>query len=155
MQQASPQRYSVDRHGSASRDGNNRSMSRDQEFTDTQFKSKLLSSKVAAKEVEKEALTLKNRIALLEKEEQKVLKKIESAKRQALDILSQKSRNQKVNEEKEKLYTEKSKEIEVKKVLVTTKKDEQKEKVKEAVIEKILTTKDKASEIRENMRVGL
>ncbi len=153
---SSPQRNAssqVDRDTSNSREHNARSNSKEGEFSDSQYKSRLLGTKVAAKEVEKEALTLKNRIALLEKEEQKVLKKIEGAKKQALDIMSKKQRNQKFMEEKEKTQHEQNTELEQKKQLINLKKDEMKEKLKEAVTEKTLNSKEKANEIKESLRV--
>lgn len=129
-----------------------RSQSQEDHYS-SQFKSRLLNSKTMAKETELEALALRNRIAILEKEEQKVLKKIEGAKKQALEILSKKSRNQKVTEEKDKVNSEKARELEAKRIQVTNKKEEMKEKVHSAVEERVLTSKEKAEEIKENMRV--
>ena len=66
----------------------------------SEFKSKLLISKMATKEIESEAKTLANRIALLENEEKKVLKKIEETKKKALDIMQIKNRNKDASEHK-------------------------------------------------------
>lgn len=68
----------------------------------SEFKSKLLISKMATKEIENEAKTLANRIALLENEERKVLKKIEETKQKALSIMKIKSRNKNTVSQKEK-----------------------------------------------------
>ena len=130
-----------------------RSLSRE-DHRGSQFKSRLLNSKTQAKETELEALALRNRIAILEKEEQKVLKKIEGAKKQALEILSKKNRNSKLNEEKDRAQNEKQRELEAKRVQVTNKKEELKEKVHIAVEEKSLTSRERAEEIKENMKVG-
>lgn len=147
----SHERYSaVDGSG----EGHERSLSRE-DHSGSQFKSRLLNSKTLAKETELEALALRNRIAILEKEEQKVLKKIEGAKKQALEILGKKNRNHKVNEEKEKFNSEKARELEAKRVQVTNKKEEMKEKVQVAVEERVLTSKERAEEIKENMKVVL
>ena len=128
--------------------------SREDEFGgDSQFKSKLLNSKANAKDAEKAALTLRNRIAVLEKEEQTVLKKIEGAKKQALEILEKRSKRQMHHEEKEKVNTEKNREIEVKRTQITNKKDEMCEKLKGAISETINNHKEKANEIKESMKV--
>lgn len=119
-----------------------------------QYQSKLLSTKATAKEVEKEKLTLLNRIALLEREEQKVLKKIEDAKGRALDILSKKSRNNKVHDDKERERLQRERELEAKRNQIDNLKVQMAEKVREAKTEKELASKEKADEIRENMRVG-
>lgn len=119
-----------------------------------QYQSKLLSTKATAKEVEKEKLTLLNRIALLEREEQKVLKKIEDAKGRALDILAKKSRNNRLHDDKERERIERERELESKRNQIDNKKIQMAEKVKEAKTERELISKEKADEIRENMKVG-
>ena len=122
--------------------------------SESQYKSRLLSSKLAAKNTESEALTIRNRIALLEKEEQKVLKKIEGAKKQALEILSKKQRNYKATEEKEKTEEERQRELDARKAQIQGKKEEMRQQLKDALKDKTLTSRDKASEIKENMKVA-
>ena len=142
----------ADGNTSRSKDGG-RSASKEDNQNDSQYKSKLLNSKAAAKDIEREALTLRNRIALLEKEEEKVLQKIEGTKKQAMDILQKKNRNHKLHEDKERAIQDKHRDIEVKKTQINNKKDEQKDKIVQANTEKIICSKEKANEIKESMKV--
>lgn len=129
-----------------------RSTSRD-DHKGSHFTSKMLITKQAAKETETDALAIKNRIAMLEKEEQKLLKQIDDAKKQARDIISKKSRNTTVQEEKRKMLEEKGRELRAKHDQILNKKEEMKEKVQQALEGKNVSCKTKAEEIKDNMRV--
>ena len=59
----------------------------------SQMKSRMLISKIATKEIEREAKNLSNRIAYLDQQEQKVLKKIDETRSKALKIMEIKNRN--------------------------------------------------------------
>lgn len=150
---SSPQRYSSNPRERETSNSKEYQAGSHEGMTESQYTSKLLGTKAAAKETEREAITLRNRIALLEKEEQKVLKKIEGAKNQALDIMSKKQRNNKIQEQKERAMQEQQAEIEAKRHQINSKKDEMTEKVKEAATEVIIASKEKANEIKENLRV--
>lgn len=129
-----------------------RSTSRE-EHRSSHFTSRMLLTKNAAKETETDALIIRNRIALLEKEEQKLLKHIDETKKRALDIISKKNRNKEIHNERDKKLEERAREIEVKRVQIINKKEELKERVQSALESRSLTSKEKAFEIKENMKV--
>lgn len=120
----------------------------------SEFKSKLLISKMATKEIENEAKTLANRIALLENEERKVLKKIEETKQKALNIMKIKSRNKEHNQSKTKLKMKRRKELESKREQIRNKKASLRNKVKETKQRTISSSHAKAREIKENLKVS-
>ena len=112
-----------------------------------------LDSKVATKEVEGEVLTLQNRIALLEKEEQKVLKRIEQAKKQATEIITKKNRNLKAQLEKEQNLTTQERELIEKREELNQVKEALRDKVKEATTSKVLESKEKAEDVKDTLQV--
>lgn len=67
---------------------------------------RLLDAKLARKRIEEDTKLLENRIALLENEEKKALKKIEETKKKAEDISSYKLRNKEavIAKEEVKIY---------------------------------------------------
>jgi hypothetical protein len=60
---------------------------------DQAYQAKLLESKMLRKKAEEDAQLLANRIALLQQEERRALKKIEETKKKAMEIMDLKQRN--------------------------------------------------------------
>lgn len=65
---------------------------------------KLLESKQSRKKAEEDARLLANRIALLELEERKALRKIEETRKKAHEILLAKQRNQELQQQREEVH---------------------------------------------------
>lgn len=65
---------------------------------------KLLESRALRKKAEEDATLLANRIALLQLEEKKALKKIEETRKKAQEILEVKKRNIEAQKQKEEVY---------------------------------------------------
>ncbi len=61
-------------------------------------------AKKARKKMEDDAKLLANRIALLESEEKRALKKIQETKKKAEEIMSLKQRNKAINAEKKNVF---------------------------------------------------
>lgn len=147
----SADRRSADDQYASHRD---RSTSRE-DHRGSHFTSRMLITKQAAKETENDAVAIKNRIAMLEKEEQKLLKQIDDAKKQARDIISKKSRNTQAQEDKRKALEERGRELRAKHDQILNKKEEMKERVQQALEGKNVNSKTKAEEIKDNMKVLL
>lgn len=62
-----------------------------------------MESKVARKKAEEDAQLLANRIALLQAEERKAMKKIDETKKKAKEIMDLKIRNMQIQKEKEEV----------------------------------------------------
>lgn len=67
------------------------------------FEAKLLESKLMRKKAEEDARMLANRVALLQLEEKKALKKIEETRKKAREILELKQRNLEIQRQKDEV----------------------------------------------------
>jgi len=117
------------------------------------FKSRMLLSKIATKEIEKEAKNLANRIAYLDMQEQKVLKKIDETRQKALEIMKVKIRNKDSQTEKEKQQERLEKQLQKKKEQAQQKAKELRSGLQDAHENKVAMSHSKAQEIKENMKV--
>ena len=70
---------------------------------DSAYRAQLLESKMMRKKAEEDAQLLANRIALLQMEEKKAMKKIDETKKKAHEIIVLKERNLQKEKEKEKV----------------------------------------------------
>lgn len=92
-----------------------------QDYSDIQdddgsFRTQLLESKMIRKKAEEDAQLLANRIALLQLEEKKAMKKIEETKKKAKEIIELKNRNLQSQKEREHMKKQKEEE-EIKKLI--------------------------------------
>jgi hypothetical protein len=94
----SPSKLS-DSPGKSNSGGKKDSVSTDEEA----YKTRLLESKQMRKKAEEDALLLANRIALLQVEEKKAIKKIEDTRKKAKEIMDLKARNAEQQRQKEEL----------------------------------------------------
>jgi len=78
--------------------------------SDSTIRAQLLESKMIRKKAEEDAQLLANRIALLQLEEKKAMKKIEETKKKAQEIMDLKNRNSQIQREKEELRRQKEEE---------------------------------------------
>ena len=108
---------------------------------------------MATKEIENEAKTLANRIALLENEEKKVLKKIEETKKKALDIMQIKNRNKDAQQNKQKTKSEQEKELEKKREEITQKKIGLRSMLQEKKQKRIEDSHSRAFEVKDRLKV--
>jgi len=81
-----------------------------QDEGDSQYRTQLLESKMIRKRAEEDAQLLANRIALLQLEEKKAMKKIEETKKKAKEIIDLKNRNAQALKEKEQVKKQKEEE---------------------------------------------
>lgn len=72
---------------------------------DSAFRAQLLESKLIRKKAEEDAQLLANRIALLQLEEKRAMKKIEETKKKAKEIMDLKNRNVQKQIEKEQVLS--------------------------------------------------
>jgi len=77
---------------------------------DSTYRTQLLESKMIRKKAEEDAQLLANRIALLQLEEKRAMKKIEETKKKAKEIMELKNRNLQAQREKEELRRQKEEE---------------------------------------------
>jgi len=77
---------------------------------DSSYRTQLLESKMVRKKAEEDAQLLANRIALLQLEEKRAMKKIEETKKKAKEIMELKNRNLQQQREKEELRRQKEEE---------------------------------------------
>jgi len=77
---------------------------------DSAYRTQLLESKMIRKKAEEDAQLLANRIALLQMEEKRAMKKIEDTKKKAKEIMDLKSRNLQMQREKEQMRKQKEEE---------------------------------------------
>jgi len=82
----------------------------DYQDDDGQYRSQLLESKMIRKKAEEDAQLLANRIALLQLEEKKAMKKIEETKKKAKEIIELKNRNLQAQRERELVKKQKEEE---------------------------------------------
>lgn len=69
------------------------------------FQGQLIESKIMRKKAEEDAQALANRIALLQMEEKKALKKVEETRKKAEDIMAHKNRNVMALKQKQEVKT--------------------------------------------------
>lgn len=96
----------------------------DSRSDDSAFRAQLLESKLIRKKAEEDAQLLANRIALLQLEEKRAMKKIEETKKKAKEIMDLKNRNIQKQIEKEEFRKQKEEE-EVRKMMENKDKKEQ------------------------------
>lgn len=94
-----------DKYGSGSKDDYE-----DSQLDDSTFRAQLLESKLIRKKAEEDAQLLANRIALLQLEEKRTMKKIDETKKKAKEIMDLKNRNMQKQMEKEQLRKQKEEE---------------------------------------------
>jgi hypothetical protein len=114
---------------------------------------RFLNAKISRKKIELDAMALKNRILLLENEENKVMKKIEETKRRALQIIQIKARNRDHEAEQNEWRSwtaheiaERHEMVANERVVLQTAVDVQRE-------EFLHETKEKANEMKQNLQV--
>ena len=115
---------------------------------------RFLNAKISRKKIELDAMALKNRILLLENEENKVMRKIEETKRRALQIIQIKARNRDHEEEQNEWRSwtaheiaERHEMVANERVVLQTAVDVQRE-------EYLHETKEKANEMKQNLQVN-
>lgn len=119
----------------------------------SQLKSQLMLSKIATKEVEMEAQSLRTRIQFLEKKEEEMLKKINDTKDKAIKIMQIKQRNKNQAQTKEKISQKRQDQLDKMKEKLKQKKDHMRKKLEETKMNVVQDSHSKASEIRENLEV--
>jgi len=95
---------------SASKDNFNTSSYKNVDNEDSAYRTQLLESKMIRKKAEEDAQLLANRIALLQQEEKRAMKKIEETKKKAKEIMDLKNRNLQAQKEREQLRKQKDEE---------------------------------------------
>ena len=123
------------------------------QLNSSEFKSKLLVSKMATKEIENEAKALANRINFLEQEEQRVLKKIEETRNKAINIIDIKKRNIEKAEIKKKFSKKKEREIAAKNREIQEKRNKMRQKLEETKQGTLAQSHAKAKDIKNKLKV--
>lgn len=113
---------------------------------------RFLNAKASRKKIELDAMALKNRILLLENEENKVMKKIEETKRKALQIIEIKARNRDHEQEQTAWRNWNQETIEQRHEMVERERSDLQKAVDIQREEYLFETKAKADETKNNLQ---
>lgn len=128
-------------------------LSDDTEVSDTY--NKLIEMKKARMAAQENAQKLENRVNLLQKEQQRVLKKIEQVKRKAKDIMKIKQRNEELQKQREEIELKRQLELQEKQQKIQIIKNGTEEKINMSKFQTLASTKVLAQNNKESLKVIL
>lgn len=126
-------------------------LSEDEEMDDAY--NKLIEMKKARQDAQENALKLENRINLLQKEQQRVLKKIEQVKKKAKDIMKIKQRNEEMQRQREEAELRRQIELQDKQQKIQSIKQVHDEKINTSKFQTLASTRVMAQNNKESLRV--
>ena len=126
-------------------------LSEDEEMGDAYYK--LIEMKKARQAAQDNALKLENRINLLQKEQQRVLKKIEQVRRKAKDIMKIKQRNEEMQRQREDVELRRQLELQDKQQKIQCIKQVQEEKINTSKFQTLANTKVMVQSNKESLKV--
>lgn len=128
-------------------------LSEDEEMGDAY--NKLIEMKRARQAAQENALKLENRINLLQKEQQRVLKKIDQVRKKAKDIMKIKQRNEEMLRHREEAELRRQLELQDKQQKIQSVKQVHEEKINTSRFQTIASTKVMAQNNKESLKVLL
>lgn len=114
---------------------------------------RLLEMKKARQAAQENAQKLENRVNLLQKEQQRVLKKIEQVRRKAKDIMKIKQRNEEMQRQKEEAELRRQLELQDKQQKIQSIKQGQDEKINVSKFQTLASMKVMAQNNKEDLKV--
>ena len=115
---------------------------------------RLLEMKKARQAAQENAQKLENRVNLLHKEQQRVLKKIEQVRRKAKDIMKIKQRNEEMQRQKEEVELKRQLELQDKQQKIQSIKAVHDEKINMSKFQTLASTRVMAQNNKEDLKVG-
>ena len=124
----------------------------DAELGDAYYK--LVEMKKARVAAQENKQKLENRINLLTKEQQKVMKKVEAVRKKAQEIMKIKQRNEEMQRKREELELKRLQELQERQQLVVNMRAEHEENINKSRQQQIATSQTFAKTTREQLLVG-